>query len=466
MPHSEPMALAPISLLSGWAPLALQAIAAVVLIYAVGWRTRRWRLIWLPVALVVGLIAAALTYWYIQWSDLSSGRLAPYYFWIWVVLGGVALAVLFLGWRDTNWWRRGASMLAVPLCLLCVAVALNMWTGYVPTLQTAYDQLAGRPVAGQTDAAGVKAIQDKGGIPQKGTVMTVTIPDNGSGFKHRDEVVYLPPAWYASNPPPKLPVVMMIGGVIGRPGDWLRAGDAQKTLDDFAAKHGGNAPVVVFVDVLGAFLNDTECVNSPRGNAADHLTKDVVPYMISKFGVSADPANWGVAGFSMGGTCAVTLAMKYPELFSSFVDIGGDLFPRDGGGRDETIARLFNGDEEAFKSWEPASVIQAHGPYPATAGWFVVGEQVPNMYRPPDPNPGSVPLPEPPTTASDHAGAAQYLCELASDYGVECAVVSDPGKHDWPSAASAFPMALPWLAGRLGTPGVPPSPMPGAPGSS
>ena len=75
---------------------------------------------------------------------------------------------------------------------------------------------------------------------------------------------------------------------------------------------------------------------------ADHLTKDVVPYMISKFGVSADPANWGVAGFSMGGTCAVTLAMKYPELFSAFIDIGGDLFPRDGGGRDETIERLFN----------------------------------------------------------------------------------------------------------------------------
>jgi S-formylglutathione hydrolase FrmB len=466
MRQTEAIALAPISLLGGWAPLAIQAIAAAVLVFAIGWRTRRWRLVWLPVALAVGLIAAGLTYWYIEWSDLSSGRLAPYYFWIWVVLGGVAVAVLALGWRKTSWWRRGASVFAVPLCLLCVALALNLWTGYVPTLQTAFDQLAGRPVPGQTDESGVEAMQQKGDIPDKGTVMTVTIPDNGSGFKHRDEVVYLPPAWYASNPPPKLPVVMMIGGVIGRPGDWLRAGDAQKTLDDFAAKHGGNAPVVVFVDVLGAFLNDTECVNTSRGNAADHLTKDVVPYMISKFGVSTDPANWGIAGFSMGGTCAVTLTMKYPELFSSFLDIGGDLFPRDGGGKDETIARLFGGDVEAFQSWEPATVIQAHGPYSGVAGWFVVGEEVPNMYRPPDPNPGSVPLPEPPHNPSDHPAAAQYLCELASDYGVECSVVSDPGKHDWPSAASAFPMALPWLAGRLGTPGVPQVPLPGAPGSS
>jgi S-formylglutathione hydrolase FrmB len=466
MAQTVPMALAPISLLGGWAPIALQAIAAVVLVFAVGWRTRRWRLIWLPVSLVVGLIAAALAYWYIEYSDLSSGRIAPYYFWVWVVLGGAAIAVLILGWRKTSWWRRGASVLAVPLCLLCVALALNLWTGYVPSLQDAYDQLTGRPVAGQTDASGVKALQQQGGKPDNGTVMTVTIPDDASGFKHRDEVVYLPPAWYASNPPPKLPVVMMIGGVIGRPGDWLRAGDAQKTLNDFAAKHGGNAPVVVFVDVLGAFLNDTECINSPRGNAADHLTKDVEPYMVSKFGVSADPANWGVVGFSMGGTCAVTLTTKYPDSFRSFVDIGGDLFPRDGGGKEETIARLFGGDADAFKSFEPASVIPAHGPYPGVAGLFVVSEDVPNFYRSPDPNAGADPPPDPPTNPSLHAVAAQYLCQLASGYGVECGVVSDPGKHDWPSAASAFPLALPWLAGRLGTPGVPAVPMPGAPGSS
>ncbi len=49
------------------------------------------------------------------------------------------------------------------------------------------------------------------------------------------------------------------------------------TADEFAAVHGGYAPVLVFVDPTGAFRNDTECVNGRRGNAADHLTKDVVP---------------------------------------------------------------------------------------------------------------------------------------------------------------------------------------------
>ena len=50
----------------------------------------------------------------------------------------------------------------------------------------------------------------------------------------------------------------------------------------------------VFVDSGGAFNNDTECVNGTRGNAADHLTKDVVPFMESSFGVSAEPSATGV----------------------------------------------------------------------------------------------------------------------------------------------------------------------------
>src|SRR5690606_20830666 len=120
--------------------------------------------------------------------------------------------------------------------------------------------------------------------------------------------------------------------------DWVRAGDAVSTADAFAAAHGGSAPVLVFVDAGGTFNNDTECVNGNRGNAADHLTEDVVPFMISIFRVSAKAANWGVVGWSMGGTCAVDLAGMHPELFRAFDDIAGDLAPN-AGTREETITR-------------------------------------------------------------------------------------------------------------------------------
>lgn len=105
--------------------------------------------------------------------------------------------------------------------------------------------------------------------------------------------------WFASNPPPRLPTVMMIGAELNTPADWLRAGAAVSTAHAFAAAHGGYAPVLVFVDPTGAFRNDTASVNGRRGNAADHLTNDVVPFVTSNFGVSRDPANWGIVGWSL-----------------------------------------------------------------------------------------------------------------------------------------------------------------------
>ena len=89
--------------------------------------------------------------------------------------------------------------------------------------------------------------------------------------------------------------MMMIGGEFNTPADWLRTGNAIKTVDDFAAAHGGNAPVLVFVDAGGTFNNDTECVNGTRGNAADHLTKDVVPFMDSEVRRECAPRRTGVS---------------------------------------------------------------------------------------------------------------------------------------------------------------------------
>ena len=45
-------------------------------------------------------------------------------------------------------WRL---VLAVPLCLLSAALALNLWVGYFPTVQTAWNQLTAGPLPDQTD---------------------------------------------------------------------------------------------------------------------------------------------------------------------------------------------------------------------------------------------------------------------------------------------------------------------------
>jgi S-formylglutathione hydrolase FrmB len=424
-----------LSLMHGWIPVTIQVLAGLALLTALVRRSRRWRLTWLPWAAFVGITLAVCAYWYVAAEGLA-GEPAPKSLWLWIGLSGAAVAVLVTGWRATRWWQRGVAALAVPLCALSAALALNLWVGYFPTVGVAWNQLTAGPLPDQTDQVTVAAMQRQGRIPARGTVVPVDIADTASGFRHRGELVYLPPAWYATNPPPPLPTVMMIGGEFNTPADWLRAGDAVKTVDDYAAAHRGFAPVLVFVDSGGTFNNDTECVNGSRGNAADHLTKDVVPYLERTFGVSADRTRWGIVGWSMGGTCAVDLSVMHPETFSAFEDIAGDLGPNSGD-RQQTIARLFGGNAAAWADWDPTTVITRHGGYTDVAGWFDIN-----------------------TTANDQLAAANSLCGLGAAHGIACAVHVQPGKHDWPFAAQAFAVALPWLAGQLETPASASLPLP------
>lgn len=447
-----------ISLMHGWLPLTAQILAGVLLVLAIGLRDRRRRLVLLPAAAAVGLAAVWITHWNIASNGLS-GEPAPRQLWVWVGLTGLAIGVAVLGWRSAGWRRRGLSLLAVPMSALCAGLMLNLWVGYFPTVQTAWGQLTGGPLPGQTDHDTVAKMLATQTIPAKGKLLPVNIPSDASKFKHRGELVYLPPVYFSSNPPPALPTVMMIGGQFNTAADWIRSANAVNSIDEFAARNGGNAPVFVFADSGGAFNNDTECVNGVRGNAADHLTKDVVPYLVANFGVSEDPANWGAVGWSSGGTCALNLVVKYPELFSTFINIDGDLAPN-AGTKSQTIERLFGGDAAAWAEWDPATVMAAHGPYEGVAGWFAVSEPPANRSAAIS---GAALQDEPAERApeSDPTAAARTLCRLGSTYGIDCAVVPLPGKHDWPFGAKAFAASLPWLAAQIGTPDVPEVPLPG-----
>lgn len=444
------------SLIGGWLPSAVQVFTVVVLMCALDWRSRRSRITWFPLSLLLGVASTVAAHAYIA-SIGVAGDPAPDALWIWTGLSGASVGLLLSGGRVVRWWRRGLSVLAVPLCLLCAALALNDWVGYFPTVHSAWNQLTAGPLPNQTDRLEVTAMQLAGVRPERGVIVPVTIDAASSQFPHRKEFVYLPPSWFATNPPPRLPTVMMIGSALNTPADWLRAGDAVTTVDDFASAHQGNAPVLVFVDPTGAFDNDTECVDGPRGNAASHLIKDVVPYVVSHFGVSPDQNRWGIAGWSMGGTCAVDLAAMHPNLFHSFVDIAGDLRPNTGS-KEQTIARLFGGSSDRWASYDPTTVIDTHGRYEGMSGLFEIADNSPGRPRPPisasagtitKAGGNSVGNPEGQDTA------ARELASVANRNGINCAIVARPGRHDWPFAARAFANTLPWLAAQLLTPGVP-----------
>src|SRR6185312_14908758 len=153
-------------------------------------------------------------------------------------------------------------------------------------------------------------------------------------------------------------------------------GNAISTIDNFAAAHGGNTPVFVFVDVGGSFNNDTECVNGPRGNVADHLTKDVPPFVVSTFG----------------------------------------------------------GDAAAWTTFDPTTVITKHGPYHGVSGWFAISSDAPQQHKGGFGNPSGTGLGGQDAAGMPHdqTEAANSLCTLGQANGIACAVVASPGKHDWP----------------------------------
>lgn len=446
-----------LSLLHGWFPATVQAVTVLALLVAIRWGARRWLARVLPVAVIAAVAVTALSYWYITSLGVA-GDPAPPALWLWIAMSGLAAAVFLVGWRGAGWWRRGVAVVSVPLCVLCAALALNGWVGYFPTALAAWNQLTSVPLPDQIDRLRVTEMQVAGTRPTKGVVVPVDIDDNASHFRHRRELVYLPPGWFNSNPPPRLPAVMMIGSAFNTPADWLGPGGAFTAIDTFAAAHHGFSPVLVFVDPTGSFDNDTECVNGTRGNAADHLSKDVIPFLVSNFGVSPDRANWGVAGWSMGGTCAVDLAVMHPDLFSAFVDIAGDRSPNVGP-KDVTVAKLYGGNQAAWAAFDPITVMTRHGRYTGLSGWFDVPGSGDAHSLAEQGNPtlaGSDPNANP----EGQDAAARALCAAATANGISCAVVTQPGKHDWPFAAEAFTAALPWLAGTLGTPSVEPVPLP------
>lgn len=337
-----------------------------------------------------------------------------------LTLVGVGLVVRFAR-------RVGSVVVAVTLILALVVVdaaaAVNASYRYLPTLGVALG------VGGAADIRDAYAYRARGRVPETGVVVSATLPGTRSGFAARDATVYLPPAWFGADRP-ELPVLVLMHGTPGEPADWTDGGQATQTLDAFAAQHGGQAPIVVMADVNGTFAGDTECVDSPAGNAETYLTVDVPRAVQQLFSTRRAGGQWAIAGLSEGGMCALMLTLRHPTTFGTFGDFSGLLGPRAGetdAGVPATVAQYFAGSQQQFDAHDPASLLRTRR-YPGLGGWFEVGD-----------------------ADTDPAAAATRLAPLAQKAGIEtCLVVLDGLQHDYAVWSTALRDSLPWMAARLG----------------
>ncbi len=413
-----------ISIISGWLPVLVQCVTAVLVMAAIDWRSGGWRrqlAVGLPVAAVVTALAALV---------INLASLAPSNFswlaYLWGFVFVLTVCVSVLGWSGAGWWRRTISVLAVLATLLTTLGAVNQRTGTYPTVDRLFTLDAENVVNTPQLAQLRDQVAATGTLPSQGVVFTVSIPATVSRFATRPAYIYVPPAWFAKVTP-SLPTLVLLPGEPGSAADWSGDGDADNTADAFARHHDGVAPIIVMPDPDGLQTVDSECVNSKFGNAETYLTVDVPAYARAHLNASKAPGSLAIGGLSAGGTCSVMLALRHPSVYPTFASFSGFASPQyQETSLSETIDTLFGGSDAAFAAHDPTQLLK-DGTFDGMAGWFEVGDQ-----------------------DQDPLEAARNLQPAALKAGIATCILVRPGGHDFDLWSQALQDAFPWLSWRLG----------------
>ncbi len=401
-----------VSLLHGTLPRAIEAIAVGCGLGCLWRRDRRWWCVTLPVlvAITVGVVGAAA-------AVLRATRTVcdhfPPSFTLWVGMPLLVTMAAVIGFRHGGGWRRVAALASVPSTFAAAFVLINAHYAYWPTV----GDLLGQRLPDQATATTTIT------TARHGEVVPLDVPATVSRFRERPGSIYFPPAYFRPRHP-LLPVVVMLEGTPSTPDAWPRAGNAVATADGYAAAHGGVAPVLAFVDENGSFTGDSECVDGPSGAAETFLAVDVPRYLSALTGTAPDPHHWAIAGFSEGGTCALDLALRHPEVYGAFVDLAGDQAPSLGGPQ-QTLQQLYGGSGAAMAGHDPATLLRQRKTLPSAA-WFGAG-----------------------IGDRSHVSIIHRLADETRQAGITTSCVVLPGGHDWEFAAAAFRAVLPQLAARL-----------------
>jgi S-formylglutathione hydrolase FrmB len=344
-------------------------------------------------------------------------------------------------------WRSSAAATAAFLAVLALsAIQINIYFGLnhtvsdlagtavarIQPLEAPLTRAAGGPPAtglaqwyAQPATQGNTQTNASADLPD-GVIRKAVIPGTLSGFHGRDAYVYLPPA-YQSSRRPALPVLVLFSGQPGGPADWLVGGALRSRLDQFAAEHAGVAPVAVVVDPNGSPSGNTLCMDSRIAQADTYLSRDVPDWINSTLDVDPDPRRWAAGGFSFGGTCAMQMVTRHPDVYGAALVFSSEREPALAKERHKTIEASFGGDTGAFDRLTPLRLMTDHR-FDGHGVYFAAGEKDPEF-----------------------TGYMDVLAGAARNAGftVEAHRIANAG-HSWDTAATGLPGGLDFLARRWG----------------
>ena len=412
--------------------IGIYTLSAILLAYLFVRPPYRSWVVRSAVPLVAGLLVGLMVTWLVSdiWNVFGVAMTPIAKMWVALAFAGVSLAVANL-WK-TRWWRKVIAIVSIPVFLASAGVGINADFGAYRNLNDVFEisPYSALPAKFQASSAGTmdptlgKTWQAPPGLHAHGEVGLVRIPATLSHFTARKAVVYLPPAALVSRPP-VLPVLVVFSGQPGAPSDMFTSGHLAATMDAYAAKHGGLAPIVVVPDQLGVPSQNPMCVDSPLGNVETYITVDVPNWIRNHLHVSDSARYWAVGGYSEGGTCSIQFGAGHPEVFGSIIDILGEVKPTIGAA---TVSKAFGGSNAAYDAIKPLTMLAKHAPYSDSLAFFAAGK-----------------------SDARYLGYAQQMDAAAQKAGMTTRLIISPNSgHDWYTVRYVFGRILPDLMTRLG----------------
>jgi predicted alpha/beta superfamily hydrolase len=150
---------------------------------------------------------------------------------------------------------------------------------------------------------------------------------NGQGDSpDRAVAVYLPPS-YAGDQNRRFPTVYLLHGVNGTESAFIDGSALQASADRLAGAQGFSEFIVVTPDA--STQKGGMYTSSPAADWERFIAEDLVGYVDSHYRTLAHRMSRGLAGYDAGGSGALRIGMKRPEVFANLyvMSASGDAIP-------------------------------------------------------------------------------------------------------------------------------------------
>ncbi len=206
-------------------------------------------------------------------------------------------------------------------------------------------------------ANGVTHAQNKG-IVQTDTLISVTLSHNVTHENVKRAVtIYLPPGYATSAK--RYPVLYLLHGIGDDNMDFAENEGQFTTIQDLMdtgiAAQRFREMIIVTPDEKTNWFGSFYTNSSATGNWDDFTAIELVHYIDNRYRTIARAASRAIAGHSMGGYGAISLAMKHPDIFSiaygmnsALISPGGEINPGDSQVKEFVLAKTAQDYKDLF----------------------------------------------------------------------------------------------------------------------